>query len=312
MLRFLITGMAGGLSQLVGARLRELGHDVVGVDYRPFKRLLPIDFPTYQASYNKTLIEDVFRRHSFDAVLHLGRVGNLKEDSNKRFDLNVMGSRKVMDLCLKYQVKRLLVLSTFHIYGAHPYNHIPIQEDEPLRAGQNFPQLADAVQLDNQSATWIYQHRSVRTVMLRPCNVVGPRLQNAMSKFLRQNTTPYVLGFNPMLQFIHECDMRDAIVTASLGEGVGIYNVAGTGALPYRRALELVDARQVPVTELIAGAYLRLASLFGPTFPHYLIDFFKYPCVISDERFRKDFGYTPERGIEETLVSTKKDARADA
>ena len=311
MASYLITGMAGGLSQRVGERLRSLGHQVVGADYRPFKRVVPIDFPVYQASYNKTLIEDVFRHHAFDGVLHLGRVGNLKEDSQKRFDLNVMGSRKVMDLCLKYHVKRLVVLSTFHIYGAHPYNHIPILEDEPLRAGQNFPQLADAVQFDNQSSTWIYQHRAVKTVMLRPCNVIGPHLQNAMSKFLRQRTTPYVLGFNPMLQFVHEDDLRDAIVTATLGHGVGVYNVAGTGALPYRHALELVGSRQIPVTELLADAYLRISSFFGPTFPPYLIDFFKYPCIISDAAFRRDFGYAPKLGIEETIRSALRAVRSE-
>jgi UDP-glucose 4-epimerase len=233
----------------------------------------------------------------------LGRVGNLKTDSNKRFDLNVLGSRKVMDLCLKYGVKRILVLSTFHIYGAHPYNHIPIHEDEPLRAGQTFPQLADAVQLDNQSLTWIYQHRAVRTVMLRPCNVVGRHLQNAMTKFLRQKTVPYVVGFNPMIQFIQEMDLRDAIVAAALGDEIGVFNVCGTGAIPYRHALEIVGARQVPVTETLAGTYMRVASLFGPGFPTYMLDFFKYPCIIADERFRKSFAWSPAIGIENTVRS---------
>ena len=56
---------------------------------------------TYRANYNKTGIEDVFKRHRFDAVLHLGRVGNLKESIGKRFDLNVVGSQKIMNLCVQ-------------------------------------------------------------------------------------------------------------------------------------------------------------------------------------------------------------------
>lgn len=305
----LVTGIAGGLSQIVAERLRQLGHEVVGVDYRPFQRIRPIELPVYQASYNKVLIEDVFRRHRFDGVLHLGRVGNLKTDAGKRFDLNVIGSRKIMDLCLKYRVQRLLVLSTFHIYGAHPYNHIPIHEDEPLRAGQTFPQIADAVQLDNQSLTWIYQHRSVRTIMLRPCNVVGPDLQNAMSRFLRLRTVPYLVGFNPMTQFIHQDDLRDAIVAAYLGDSVGVFNVAGPGALPYRKAIELTGARTIPVTEAMVGLYLRVASIFGPQFPRYLVDFFKYPCVISDERLRREISWEPKVGIVETIRTTVQGSR---
>jgi UDP-glucose 4-epimerase len=304
---FLITGINGGLAQLVAERLRLDGHEVVGVDYRPFKRVIPIEIPVYQASYNKTRIEDVFRRHKFDGVFHLGRVGNLKEDPKKRFDLNVIGSRKLMDLCLKYEIKRLLVLSTFHIYGAHPYNHIPIHEDEPLRAAQTFPPLIDAVQLDNQSLTWIYQHRHTHTVMLRPCNVVGPHLQNAMSQFLRLKTAPYLIGFNPMLQFIHEEDLRDAILLAFFGEAVGVYNVAGSGAMPYRTALDLTGARQIPITAGLAWLYLKTSALLGPQVPSYLIDFFKYPCLIADGLFRQDFGYAPKLGMAQTILGTKGD-----
>ena len=177
MAQILVTGMAGGLSQLIARRLLQEGHEVVGVDYRPVPPLP--DLPgmiTYRANYNKTAIEDVFRRHAFERVLHLGRVGNLKEDMGKRFDLNVVGSQKIMNLCLQYGIKRLLVLSTFHIYGASPANHIPIAEDEPLRAGSQFPQLADAIQLDNMAATWVYQHREVLTAVLRVTNVVGPSI----------------------------------------------------------------------------------------------------------------------------------------
>jgi UDP-glucose 4-epimerase len=308
----LVTGIAGGLAQLAAEKLLDAGHGVVGVDYRPFKRILPLEIPVYQANYNKTLIEDVFRRHRFHGVLHLGRVGNLKESPRKRFDLNVVGSQKIMDLCLKYGVRRLLVLSTFHIYGAHPHNHIPIFEEEPLRAGQSFPQLADAVQLDNMALAWMYQHREIRTVMLRPCNVVGERISNAMSQFLRQRTVPYLAGFNPMLQFIHEEDIRDAVLAAFFGEATGVYNVAGSGAMPYRTALRIAGARQVPVTEAAVGLYLRLARLFGPSFPKYLVDFFKYPCLIADERFRSTFGWAPAVGMSDTIRRTVRPVRPAA
>src|SRR4051812_10529983 len=194
--KVLITGIAGGLAQRVGERLIARGQAVVGVDYRPTATLGGVlaDVPVYQANYNKTGLEDVFRHHEFDTVLHLGRVGNLKEEVGKRFDLNVLGSRKLMNLCLSYRVRRLVVLSTFHIYGAHPHNHSPISEDEPLRAGVEFPQLADAIQLDSMATTWVYQHQAQDIVVLRPCNVIGPTLHNTMSHFLRERTVPRLAG----------------------------------------------------------------------------------------------------------------------
>jgi UDP-glucose 4-epimerase len=321
MASILVTGMAGGLAQRVAARLRGEGHEVVGVDYRPIPDFGPEIGPqlagmkTYRANYNKTIIEDIFRHHAPNEVLHLGRVGNLKESLGKRFDLNVVGSQKIMNLCVQHGVKTLVVLSTFHIYGAHPANHIPISEDEPLRAGTQFPQIADAIQLDNMAATWVYRHPEVRVVVLRPTNVIGPRIHNTMSGFLRQRSVPHLLGFNPMTQFLHEDDMASAIhaARAECAQGGdrsarcrGIFNVAGEGAVPWRTALGLVRARTFPLPSTLVSAYLKVSSVF----PEYLVNFFKYPCIITDRAFRDAFGWAPRMSLSDTLWSTVEGARA--
>jgi UDP-glucose 4-epimerase len=304
----LISGIAGGLAQRVAQRLLAAGHQVVGVDYREVREPVPPELKglsIHRASYNKTVIEDVFKRHAFDTVLHLGRAGNLKESVGKRFDLNVVGSQKIMNLCVQHGVKRLVVLSTFHIYGAHPSNHIPIAEDEPLRAGLEFPQIADAIQMDNMASTWVYRHPDVRTVILRATNIVGPTLRNTMSEFLRLRHVPYLLGFNPMSQFVHEEDMTSAVLAAWESDVVGIYNIAGTDVVPWRTALQLAKAITFPIPMPIASMYMRTAG----NFPQYLINFFRYPCVITDRAFRNATGWAPSVPIDETLWSTVAAAR---
>ncbi|MCA9667876.1 MAG: NAD-dependent epimerase/dehydratase family protein [Myxococcales bacterium] len=301
----LITGISGALAQLVGKALVDRGIAVVGVDYRHLPDAVGYPAVLLRANYNKTKIEDVFRRHRPTYVLHLGRVGNLKERMNKRFDLNVMGSRKVMDLALKYGARRMLVLSTFHIYGAHPHNHTPIYEDEPLRAGTAFPQIADAIQLDSQALTWAYQHDEVKTMILRPTNVIGPDISNAMSKFLRQKTVPTVIGFDPMVQFVHQTDLVEAIVRSTCdSQAVGVFNVAGRGTIPVRRALDLVPGRKLPLPSSLVMSLLRAGSLVMRTLPPYLVNFFKYPCVISDQKLRTTLSWEPAIGQTEAIRST--------
>jgi UDP-glucose 4-epimerase len=299
----LITGIAGGLSQRTAVRLRAEGHEVVGVDYRATPSIPGV--VTYRKSYNKTAIEDVFRRHAFEAVLHLGRVGNLTEGVEKRFELNVLGSQRIMDLCLSYGVRALVVLSTFHIYGAHPRNPTPISEEDPLRAGYDFPQIADAIQLDNMASTWVYKHPEVRTAVLRPTNVVGPTIRNAMSNFLRLSRVPHLAGYNPMTQFVHEDDLARAIAAALAGGVRGVYNVAGGAAVPWRTALDLAGARTFPLPSGLVKAYLRAFSAF----PEYLVNFFQYPCVITDAVFREAAGWEPSVSVRETLVSTAAGAK---
>lgn len=294
----LITGIAGGLARRVAQSLQSAGREPVGVDYRPSPPLAGVT--TYTASYSKTAIEDVFRKHAFSAVLHLGRVGNLSEEMEKRFELNVIGTQKLMRLCLQNKVSSLVVLSTFHIYGAHPRNHTPISEEDPLRAGYEFPEIADAIQLDNMASTWVYQHPEVRVKVLRPVNVVGPTVHNTMSRFLRLPRVPYLAGFNPMTQFIDEDDLASAVIAAMSGEERGVYNVAGAAVVPWRTALELASVKTFPLPSSLVKAYVRAFS----SFPEYLVNFFKDPCVLSDRAFRAAFGWEPAVALGSTLRST--------
>lgn len=301
----IVTGIAGSLARLTALELQRRGDEVIGVDYRAKPDSFPKGILFYRANYNKTRIADVFRRHKPDAVIHLGRVVTRRVDGNKRFDLNVRGSAKISELAVQHGVKNLIVLSTYHIYGAHPHNHVPIFEDEPIRALQTVPELSDAIQLDTQAVTWIYRHRKLRTVVLRASNVVGPHINNTTCRYLRLPQIPYLMGFNPMWQFIHETDLLRAILAVLDSEGKwGAYNVTGRGALPVVEALKLAGAPLVPVPGPLLKMYLRLHPGARPALPGYLIDFLKYPVMISDQRFREEFDFEPQVGVREAIRSS--------
>lgn len=298
-MKVLVTGIADGLAQEVARRLLAEGHEVVGVDYRAAGGLGPgLDALTVcRAQYHKTAIEDVFRRGPFEAVLHLGRVGNLSERLEKRFDLNVVGSKKLLSLCLAQGARRLVVLSTFHIYGAHPHNHTPISEEDPLRAGLEFPQIADAIQLDAMAAEWAYKHPEVGTVVLRPTNVVGKAIQNTMSRLLRLRRIPKLAGYDPMTQFVHASDLARAVIAAMRGSERGVFNVAGPTAVPWETAIEIAGKKKLAVPSSLVSVYVRALT----SFPGYLVNFLKFPCVITDAAFRTSFAWAPELTMRETL-----------
>jgi UDP-glucose 4-epimerase len=142
--------------------------------------------------------------------------------------------------------------------------------------------------------------------VLRPTNVIGPEIHNTMSNFLRNRRVPYLAGFNPMTQFLHEDDLAEAIVTATESSTPGIFNLAGQTAVPWRTALDLCEALSFPLPPLLVSLYMSAFS----GLPQYLVNFFKYPCVISDRAFRGAFAWEPRISIRETLWSTVAAARA--
>ena len=112
----LITGAAGALAQQVIEQLRDTC-DLVAVDFRE-QVYLGGDIPSYCIDFNKRVFEDLFRRYQFDGVIHMGRIMSSQLTRMRRYNANVLGTQKLLDLSHKYGIKRVVVLSTFHVYGA--------------------------------------------------------------------------------------------------------------------------------------------------------------------------------------------------
>lgn len=135
----LITGAAGGLAHLVIEQL-EKKYSLVGIDPRPLPSGKEFPGEFLELDYRSRKVSEVFRQHRFEALMHLGRLPlGSRESRSARYNLNVLGTRNLLAQCARYQVPHVVVCSTFHVYGAHPYNHLYLGEDDPLRAGHTFP-----------------------------------------------------------------------------------------------------------------------------------------------------------------------------
>ncbi|SFR46895.1 UDP-glucose 4-epimerase [Marinobacter daqiaonensis] len=296
--QILVTGAAGTLAQQVINQLRDTC-DLVAVDFRE-QVWLGDDIPSYCIDFNKRVFEDLFRRFHFDGVIHLGRIMSSQETRLSRYNANVLGTQKLLDLSHKYNVQRVIILSTFHVYGAVPYNPAMIDEAAPLKAAGLTMDLVDSVELENLANIYLWRYPHLNITILRPCNIVGPGVRNAMSTLLSSERAPVLAGFSPMMQFIHIDDMADALVLAYRRNHKGIYNVAPSDWVAYQKALDLCGCKRVPILSIppiVPRTLLRLLNL--RRFPPYLMDFFKYPVIIDGRAFAREFGFQPKRSLDE-------------
>lgn len=296
--QILVTGAAGTLAQEVISQLRD-SCDIVAVDFRE-QVWLGDDIPSYCIDFNKRVFEDLFRRFHFDGVIHLGRIMSSQETRLNRYNANVLGTQKLLDLSHKYGVRRVIILSTYHVYGAVPFNPALIDEEAPLKAAGLTMDLVDSVELENLANIYLWRYPDLNITVLRPCNIVGPGVRNAISTLLSGERAPVLAGFSPMMQFIHIDDMADAIVATWRKKKKGIYNVAPEDWVAYQRALELCGCRQVPIPSIppiLPQTILRVLNL--RRFPPYLMDFFKYPVIIDGRSFAKDFDFRPSRSLDD-------------
>lgn len=302
----LVTGSAGALAKRVIARLHGR-YNVVAVDFR---RKVETDagIPSYRVEMEKRGFEDIFLNHKIDAVLHIGRIFAHESSRDRRYNANVLGSKKLLELCKKYGVGQVLIHSTYYVYGASAYNPALLDEDHPLKASEVTMDLVDSVELESLANIYLWKHPELNITILRPCNVLGPGVRNSMSLLLSHTFTPVLLGFSPMMQFLHVDDMADAMVLAFEKNKPGIYNVAPDDYIPYQRAVEECGCRKLPVPGIPPVVPKFMSSLlnWNAFFPPYLINYFKYPVILDGRLFAETFGWKPKRNLNDIFTYYRK------
>lgn len=84
---------------------------------------------------DKNKMEEVFKTHHFDAVIHFAAsliVPESVKDPLKYYLNNTANTSNLISLCIKYGVNRFIFSSTAAVYGEPSIDKIPVTENSPL------------------------------------------------------------------------------------------------------------------------------------------------------------------------------------
>jgi UDP-glucose 4-epimerase len=296
--KILIIGISGGLAQILSRLIlkKEKNVEILGIDSRSTSHCPRLKGLNYQTmKYSRGNFENLFRSHEFDVVYHLARITSAAhgdEGLTKRLDLNLMGTNRILNLCLKFNVSKIIILSTFHVYGALPDNMVFLPETAPLKASIKYPDLRDVVEMDQICTNWIWKHqKSMETIVLRPCSIIGTQINNAITRFLSSKFSLFPIDFNPTYQFIHEFDMANVLYQAIEKVPFGVYNVAPNDYISLQDALDrIANTNKIPFPVMLGRALNTVLKPFGMDVPNYFIDYLKYSCLIETDQIKKYLG----------------------
>jgi UDP-glucose 4-epimerase len=296
-----VTGICGRLGRRV-ARVLHRERGVIGLDRRPFPDR-PKDIEHCQIDLRRKKAKDVFRNRQIAALVHLGVMHDPRDSGEDHHTWNLLGFQKLLEYVMHYDVPKVVLLSSANVYGPRPDNPQFITEDAPLLAASAFSDMRDLVELDMLAQSFFWKHPNTETVILRPAHILGT-VRNAPSNYLRLPVVPTLMGFDPMMQAVHQDDVVAAIRLA-LRPGVrGIFNIAGPPALPLTQAIQILERGHLPVPHPVARMILdRLWKVRLSSFPAPELDFIRYVCMVDDSRARQVLGYDHRFGIEQTLRS---------
>ncbi len=303
--KVLITGISGGQGRLLARRLLE-SFEVCGVDRVAWEGR-PRDVQVHVVDLRKKKFEDVVRTEMPTAVVHMAFVRHFRVSDQVRHEVNVKGTKQVLDHCANYGVQKLVVLSSGYVYGAFPENPYYMDEDQPLSASRSYPEIRDLVEVDTLASAFLWKYPHIRTCVLRPVNVLGYYVHSMIGQYLRQRRVPTMMGFDPMMQFIHEEDVSEAIAL-TLEHGLqGVFNVTGPGQVPLHTAIRETGGRAIPLPEpIFRPLFDRLFHWGLWPYPAGALDYLKYPVTLSGKRFIEATNFRPLFGLEEIFRSIQR------
>ncbi len=295
-----VTGISGNLGRALAKMLHGRVR-IVGLDRRPF-RGKPKDLEMHEVDIRRHRVEEIFRNGRLRALIHMGIMHDPRMSAEDHHSFNVLGTTRVLDYCVKYGIKKVVVLSSANVYGPSPSNSNFLSEDSPLMAAERFSDVRDLISVDMYAQSFFYRHPDIDTVILRPVQIVGPIIKNAPSNYLRLRHPWSLIGFDPMVQLIHVDDVCAAMV-AALRPGVrGVYNVVGPGEMPLSVVLRELGKRPFPVPHFLARTLARqLFELRLSSYPPPEVDYLQWNCTVDGSRFATEVGWTAAHTLMETI-----------
>jgi UDP-glucose 4-epimerase len=288
--------------RLAGRLLKESTVKVIGLDVKtPAAEIPGLDF--IQADVRSPLLVDLLRAEEVAALCHLDFL-SLTERSETAFEHNVMGTMEVLGACAEAGVGRIVIRSSTAVYGAHPDNSAFLTEETELRGSHRYGYTHDELEIEAFCSGFRGQWPDVALTVLRFANIIGPGADTPMTQFLKLQSPPILLGFDPLLQVVHEDDVVEALAHATLNSVSGVFNVAAEDVMPLSRILRLVRRVPLPIFHPIAyrGLYMLQGTSLQPLrYVPIEWDYLRYPWVADLSRMGDEFGFAPVYTAAEAL-----------
>jgi nucleoside-diphosphate-sugar epimerase len=298
-----ITGVGG----MVGRRLVEaLDQDpavtrIIGIDRR-----MPEGLSSPKLHFRVGDVRDERIAEALvgaEVLVHLAfRVDPIHDASAMRA-VNVDGASAVFEAALSAGVEHLVYPSSVLVYGAHPDNDVPLTESSELRGIPNFPYAEHKLDVERWLAPWIEHHPELAVTVLRFGALLGPGVDNFITRSFEAPRIPTLRGHRPPLQFLHPADAVSAMQHVIRERLTGYYNVCADGWLSFDEVTAIIGRGTIEVPEEVAyGTVDRMWTLGLGEQPPGVLALFTHPWVMSAQKLAAT-GWRPRHSNRDAVAT---------
>lgn len=317
-MKILVTGGTGFTGSALVFRLLEKGHDIRVLDYKEGIRDEALRAAGAEIVYGSVTDAAAVREATEGCafVYHVAAAfRELDEPEAFYHDVNVGGTRNVMEAAKACGVKKIVYCSTQGVHGhiADP----PGDESSPIEPEDYYQQT----KYEGEEVVREFINQGMNTTILRPTAIYGPGDPERflmIYKFVDKGWFPMFGAGQTYYHPVYIDNLVDAfllVMDPEKGRGE-TYIIADEEYVPIeelvKRVAKAMDKEvriiHLPFLPLIAAAHVceKVCQPFGitpPLFPR-RADWYRQVRAFSIEKARRELGYEPRVGLDEGLRKT--------
>jgi len=324
-----ITGATGFIGLNLALKLANSGH-IVHALCRSKEKAKSLNHPNIHIHMGDILnVESIeHAMHDCTHAFHLAAYAKIwSKDPNISYQVNVTGTNNVLNACLKYNIKKVVVTSSAAIFGPSLNGEL-VREDTRREIG--FFTEYERTKLNSIEYIKEYGKKGLNIVVVYPTRVFGPGLLTqsnvvtSMIQWFVDRRINYVPGSrNKIGNYAYIKDVVRGHILAMERGKAGDHYLLGGENLSYKQIYKLLNKLMpkrflligVPTEILYAVSYVFkiLNKLIGtePIVTHEWIKKYSYSWRCSNQKAEEEIDYkvTPmEAGLYETITWLSKES----
>ena len=238
-----------------------------------------------------SILSRIVRATQVDTIVHTFLVVDSTRVSGRALhEINVIGTMNLLAAAGQAgsSVRQVVVKSASLVYGSAATDPTWFREETGRTSSARTRVERSLLEVESFVRDFAEDNPATVVSVLRFANVLGTDIVTPISSNLSRPLCPSIAGYDPLLQFVEEDDVVRCLEHVTRHRIPGLYNVAGTGRLPWSEVAGLCGTRLLPLppvaTRVAAAPLVRMGLI---DFPPELEGLLRYGRGIDTSRLAK-------------------------
>ncbi len=305
--RILVTGAEGYIGKKMIKKFidnPEYIEVVVGIDIKESNDYAKDNFHFIQCDILSEVPDQLIEEYQINTIIHLASIVKAPKGMTREtmYKIDVVGTKKLYESAIKNKVDQFIITTSGASYGYYKDNPEWLKEDDEIRGNDEFAYSKHKRLIEEMLLDYRIKNDLPKQLILRPGTILGKGVSNQITDIFEKALITGIKNAKTPFVFIWDEDVINIIYQGIFDNKTGIYNLAGDGYLTLPQIAKILKKPffGIPVNfmKMVLGFMKKLnLTQYGPE----QVKFLLYRPVLSNEKLKSEFKYTPTYSSKEVF-----------